>query len=963
MNTCSGSSRLAFIALSLYCAIGGAGPAQAFTESAEAAKAAAWLKAAAPIDTHFSVLGLPNLGAGLGNAADSTISAQGPAAFYQSTSAVQGASNAITSQLSQAGPLLRAGGITAFRDVQNLPWGMIEPAQGQYNFSLMDVLIQNYQTYGIDYVGVAMPFASWDLASKPAAAANCQHFFTEDYKYLAAAGKMDRYVNLTAFTTMLQTAAERYDGDGVSDMTGLTRPIKYWQIQNEPEGNNCGQFRGDVAAFVELMRLSHAAVKAACPSCQVINAGAGLVERQYAGGDFWWEYASLGGKPYIDIVAVHYNEGKDPGATDPTAFETRLANIKDALGSDKPIWVTEFGVIVNAPAGGTFTSLTETQAAAWYTRFYAAGLNGGVTRFFSDAISFYTTGAGPTVLLPYYTNKLMQAKLGGFSASSRLAAGQYRFTVRGAPVYVLWSGVPAELSGTVISYDIYGNETTGDASALHPTQDAPLIVTLPASMQALFVNASTSPNKTSELRIINPGGSAGTLAATIYDESGTRRGTAAAPLGSIGAYQTLSFTSAQLENLTGFTPASGTSKYSVYLTSSLDNLELINYTRDKATGLLTLSQSLAHDRSSRATAASATRTAWFLSASTSASKTNVLRILNTSNAAGNLTASAHDENGNTLGIANASLGSIAARQMKSYTSAELESALGFTPASPTAKYRVTFSANVASMELINFTKDIASGNLALVQAQLEERAASAASNSTRNVLLVYPSINSTRTTVLRIVNPNNVNATVAATAYNEAGSAVGSGALGVVNPNGILALTSSDIETALAYSPGTPGAKYRLVLSANVPSFEVINNARMSASGNLYLAQAQTDSRASGLATSTTRSALVIHPSSGSTSTTQLVLVNTSAQSSTLTANGYDDSGMQVVANKSLGTLGPYQMLTLTSAQLQNLTGYTPASAMKWRLTIAASLPGFELINYAVDTGSGVVSIAQPQTE
>jgi hypothetical protein len=70
----------------------------------------------------------------------------------------------------------------------------------------------------------------------------------------------------------------------------------------------------------------------------------------------------------------------------------------------------------------------------------------------------------------------MEAKLGKFTASSKLAAGQYRFTVNGASVYVLWSGVPAELTGTVTSYDIYGTETIGDAKALNPTQDLPLIV-------------------------------------------------------------------------------------------------------------------------------------------------------------------------------------------------------------------------------------------------------------------------------------------------------------------------------------------------------------------------------------------------------------------------------------------------------------------------------------------------------
>lgn len=448
-------------------------------ESTTAAKVAAWLRSAAPADgatAHFAVIGVQNFN-GLGSTADNALVAQGPAAFYQNTQATQEARTLITSRLATLGPVMQAGGIPSFRDVANLPWGMIEPAQGQYNFSLMDVLVQNYQTYGVDYVGVAMPFASWDLVSRAATAEGCKHFFTEDYKYLAYGGKMDRYVNLDAFAAMLQATVERYDADGVSDMSGLTRSVKYWQIQNEPEGNNCGQFRGDVAAYVELMKRGYNAVKAACPGCQVLNGGAALFDRTKQGGDFWWEYASLGGKPYIDIIALHFNDGKDPGVQDVAVFETAIANVKNALGADKPIWMTEFGVVVNVPPGG-FVSLTETQAASWYTRFYAAGLNGGVKRFFSDAQAFFlpTSGSKATLLLPYYTNKLLEAKLGNFTASTKLAAGQYRFTVNGAPVYVLWSGVPAELSGTVTFYDIYGVESTGNAASLTPTQDLPLIV-------------------------------------------------------------------------------------------------------------------------------------------------------------------------------------------------------------------------------------------------------------------------------------------------------------------------------------------------------------------------------------------------------------------------------------------------------------------------------------------------------
>ena len=452
---------------------------QTYTDSTAAASVAAWLRAAPPADnasSHFEVLGVQAFN-GIGNLSESIISARGPSAFYESSTALQEATNTIVSRMASAGPAMQAGGITTFRDVQTLPWGMIEPSQGQYNFTLMDTLVQNYQAYGLDYVAVGMPYASWDLSTRSAAASACQRLLTEDFKYLAAAGKMDRYVNVDAFVTMLQTAVERYDGDGVNDMAGLLRPVRYWQIHNEPEGENCGLFRGDAASFLELMRKAHTAVKAACADCQVINAGAGLVDRAIrGGGTFWWDYAALGGGTYIDTIAIHFNDGKDPGTQDVSLLETRLTNIKDALGSAKPIWVTEFGVIVNAPPG-SFVSLTEVQAASWFIRFYTAGLNGGVTRFFSDAQTFFaTTGRGTQLLLPYYTNKLMEAKIGGFTASTRVAAGQYRFTVGGRFVYVLWSGVPADVTGTVTSYDLYGNETVGDARNLAPTQDSPLIV-------------------------------------------------------------------------------------------------------------------------------------------------------------------------------------------------------------------------------------------------------------------------------------------------------------------------------------------------------------------------------------------------------------------------------------------------------------------------------------------------------
>jgi hypothetical protein len=217
---------------------------------------------------------------------------------------------------------------------------------------------------------------------------------------------------------------------------------------------------------------------------------------------------------------------------------------------------------------------------------------------------------------------------------------------------------------------------------------------------------------------------------------------------------------------------------------------------------------------------------------------------------------------------------------------------------------------------------------------------------------------------MRIVNPNATVASLTASVYDEAGNAlVTNGTLGTVGANQILALTSRQIEAALHYAPTSSSARYRMVIAANVPSFEVINDAKDAVNGNLYLAQAQTDNRAAGSASSTTRNAYIVYPSA-STTGSQIQVINTTAQSSALTASAYDDSGALVATNKALGTLAANQMLSFTSAQLESLLAYTPPTAgSTWRIVFSAGLTNFEVINYARDPITGLLVLAQPHTE
>jgi hypothetical protein len=101
-------------------------------------------------------------------------------------------------------------------------------------------------------------------------------------------------------------------------------------------------------------------------------------------------------------------------------------------------------------------------------------------------VSFVRYPDGP-ILLPFYVNKLLEAKLGGFTSAEKIADGQYRFRVGGSDRYVVWNGLPHGMSGPVLVTDMYGNESTIDAAAIHPTEANPLIVSVPVSRRMCTV--------------------------------------------------------------------------------------------------------------------------------------------------------------------------------------------------------------------------------------------------------------------------------------------------------------------------------------------------------------------------------------------------------------------------------------------------------------------------------------------
>ena len=95
--------------------------------------------------------------------------------------------------------------------------------------------------YGIPLVGTVLPYADWSQTCNPTDA-GCTIFTGGDYFFLNnnKTGPICS-ADTAYFYQFVYNLVERYDGDGVNDMPGLTLPITVWEFGNEPE-TPCGKY-------------------------------------------------------------------------------------------------------------------------------------------------------------------------------------------------------------------------------------------------------------------------------------------------------------------------------------------------------------------------------------------------------------------------------------------------------------------------------------------------------------------------------------------------------------------------------------------------------------------------------------------------------------------------------------------------------------------------------------------------
>lgn len=275
-------------------------------------------------------------------------------------------------------------------------------------------------------------------------------------------GGEDLLPTVDRFAQGVASMVERYDGDGVDDMPGLTHPVKVWELVNEYHSGGTLQYPDSLtqSMFIEYVTRGAQAVKAACPDCLIAydpfsrqDALALLNSDSFSPDD-------------VDIVSYHTYTPLDmaPGLAEAEHYVLNFPAFLQELGLDgKETWVTEYAVYNHADAQKITPSGSQEDNARWFAQTTAYGLGTGLfQKLIYTEITPPASGDDPTgqaldwmALVDsagnkrpiYYTFKKAAELYDAFDAAkTKVLTGTlgediygYGFRAGSSTVYVLWA--------------------------------------------------------------------------------------------------------------------------------------------------------------------------------------------------------------------------------------------------------------------------------------------------------------------------------------------------------------------------------------------------------------------------------------------------------------------------------------------------------------------------------------------
>ncbi|MFG0330996.1 MAG: hypothetical protein ACF8PN_13990 [Phycisphaerales bacterium] len=151
------------------------------------------------------------------------------------------------------GSFLKAARTYATQIRRIVDWIEVEPEPGVYDFEGADEVLRAASQYNLDItITLRCNSNRYTRIEIPEYPQN---------KYAAYPTDMDQWL------AYLEAVIERYDGDGYNDMPGLTRPVKYWQIENE----FLHMWLDTEESLHDFVRLSAAHIRLADPEAKIIS--------------------------------------------------------------------------------------------------------------------------------------------------------------------------------------------------------------------------------------------------------------------------------------------------------------------------------------------------------------------------------------------------------------------------------------------------------------------------------------------------------------------------------------------------------------------------------------------------------------------------------------------------------------------------------------------------------------------
>lgn len=176
-----------------------------------------------------------------------------------------------------------------------------------------------------------------------------------------------RAADRSAWQDFVSAAVDRYGPGGKfwETFSGTPHPVHSWQVWNEPTSPAYFAPRPNVARYVQLLKISHRAIKSADHGAEVVLAGVFGTPLPAGGGIdmpkyFKRLYAIAGVERYFDVAAVHPYSPGIGGVR--LQIETARDLMRQNGDAHTKLWITEIGWASDGPKHHTLTSTRKGQA-------------------------------------------------------------------------------------------------------------------------------------------------------------------------------------------------------------------------------------------------------------------------------------------------------------------------------------------------------------------------------------------------------------------------------------------------------------------------------------------------------------------------------------------------------------------------------------------------------------------------